>query len=98
MPDFDMLTPIIIALVGAGGMWQLFALKAKQSHEARLADKQERGEFNDTLREQVDRLAEKLDAVTAENKKLLLEMAELKAQLASAQTTIKHLEAALMKK
>ena len=98
MPDFDMLTPIIIALVGAGGMWQLFALRAKQAHEARIADKQERGEFNDTLREQVDRLAEKLDAVTAENKKLLLEMAELKAQLASAQTTIKHLEAALMNK
>jgi len=63
-----------------------------------MQDKEERGEFNDTLRAQVDRLAEKLDIVTRENQNLLREMAELRAQLAEAQTTIKHLELALMKR
>ena len=100
MPAVDMntLTPILVALIGAGGLWQLLSLKAKQAHEARLADKEERGEFNETLRAQVDRLAEKLDAVTAENQNLLREMADLRSQLAAAQTTIKHLELALMAK
>jgi predicted nuclease with TOPRIM domain len=40
-------------------------------------------------------LAEKLDIVTAENQNLLREMAELKSQLAAAQTTIQHLQLAL---
>ena len=93
--DIEMLTPILIALIGAGGLWKLLELRARQAHEARLADKEERGEFNDTLRAQVDRLAEKLDIVTAENQNLLREMAELKSQLAAAQTTIQHLQMAL---
>jgi len=96
--DMDILTPILVALIGAGGLWQLLSLKAKQAHEARLADKEERGEFNDTLKAQVDRLAEKLDQVTAENQNLLREMADLRAQLSAAQTTIQHLEQALMRK
>lgn len=94
--DMDMLTPILIALIGAGGLWKFLELKAKQSHERMMQDKDDRAEFNDTLRAQVDKLAEKLDAVTAENQNLLREMAELKSQLAAAQTTIQHLERALM--
>lgn len=93
--DMDMLTPILIALIGAGGLWKFLELRARQAHQERLADKEERGEFNDTLRAQVDRLAEKLDIVTAENQNLLREMAELKSQLAAAQTTIQHLQLAL---
>ncbi len=46
----------------------------------------------------MDRLAEKLDAVTLENQNLLREMADLRAQLSAAQTTIQHLEQALMRK
>ena len=93
--DMDMLTPILIALIGAGGLWKFLELRARQAHQERLADKEERGEFNDTLRAQVDRLAEKLDIVTAENQNLLRELAELKSQLAAAQTTIQHLQLAL---
>lgn len=93
--DMEMLTPLLIALIGAGGLWKFLELKAKQAHERMMQDKDERGEFNDTLRAQVDRLAEKLDIVTAENQNLLREMAELKSQLAAAQTTIQHLQLAL---
>lgn len=92
----DILVPIIVALVGAGGMWQLFSLKAKQAHERMMQDKEERGEFNETLRAQVDRLAEQVNALVREKEALLHGMAELKAELAAAQTTIKHLEMSLM--
>ena len=93
--NMEMLTPVLIALIGAGGLWKFLELKAKQAHERMMQDKDERGEFNDTLRAQVDKLAEKLDIVTAENQNLLREMAELKSQLAAAQTTIQHLQLAL---
>ena len=96
--NMDMLTPILIALIGAGGLWQLLSLKAKQAHEARLADKEERGEFNDTLRIQVDRLAEQVSDLVKEKEQLLREMSELRADLAAAQTTIKHLDEALRNK
>lgn len=94
--DLDMITPILIALIGAGGLWKFLELKAKQGHERLMQDKDDRAEFNDTLKAQVDRLAEKLDVVTAENQNLLREMADLRSQLAAAQTTIQHLERALI--
>lgn len=93
--DMDMLTPIIVALVGAGGLWQFLSIRSKHAHERAMQDKEERGEFSDTLREQVDRLSTKLDAVIADKEQLLREMAEMRAQLAEANATIKHLESML---
>ena len=93
--DMDTLTPIIVALVGAGGLWQFLSVRSKHAHERALQDKEERGEFSDTLREQVDRLSTKLDAVIADKEQLLREMAEMRAQLAEANATIKHLESLL---
>ena len=93
--DMDTLTPIIVALVGAGGLWQFLSVRSKHAHERAMQDKEERGEFSDTLREQVDRLSTKLDAVIADKEQLLREMAEMRAQLAEANATIKHLESML---
>jgi len=90
--DMDMLTPIIVALVGAGGLWQFLAARSKHAHERMMQDKEERGEFSDTLREQVERLSAKLDKVIADKEQLLIEMSDMKAQLAEANATIKHLE------
>ena len=92
---YEMLSPILIALIGAGGLWQLLSLRAKQSHERALQDQSERGEFSDTLRDQVERLSAKLDKVIADKEQLLIEMADMKAQLAEANATIKHLESLL---
>lgn len=96
--DMDMLTPIIVALVGAGGLWQFLSVRSKHAHERALQDKEERGEFSDTLREQVDRLSEKLDKVIADKEQLLVEMSDMKAALAEANATIKHLENLLRSK
>lgn len=90
--DMDMLTPIIVALVGAGGLWQWLSTKSKHAHERAMHDKEERGEFSDTLREQVERLSNKLDAVIADKEQLLREMSDMRAALAEANATIKHLE------
>ena len=96
--DMDMLTPILIALIGAGGLWQLLSLKAKQGHEALMKDRSERTKFNDTLKQQVDRLAKQVDQLVSEKEALLKSIGDLKADLAAAQVTIKSLEQAMMRK
>ncbi len=86
------ITPILIALVGSAGLWGFLSLRAKQSHEKSLKDDAKSAEFNDTLREQVDRLSIKLDKVISDKETLLREMSDMKASLAEANATIKHLE------
>jgi peptidoglycan hydrolase CwlO-like protein len=96
--DMDMMTPIVIALIGAGGLWQLLSLKAKQGHEALMRDRSERTEFNDTLKAQVDRLAAQVNTLVSEKESLLKSMGDLKADLAAAQATIKSLQEQMMRK
>ena len=49
-------------------------------------------QFNDTLKAQVDNLITKVDKLSEDKEKLLLEMSDMKAALAEANVTIKHLE------
>ena len=96
--NMDMLTPIIVALVSAGGLWTFLSNRSKQAHERAMQDREERGEFNDTLRVQVDRLAEQVNTLVREKEDLLRQISDLRADLAAAQTTIKHLEELLRSK
>ena len=96
--NMDMITPIVIALIGAGGLWQLLSLKAKHQHEAMMKDRSERNEFNDTLKQQVDRLASQVNELVSEKEDLLQSIGDLKADLAAAQATIKSLQDAMMRK
>tara|TARA_B110000858_G_C17625030_1_gene390823 strand:- start:273 stop:572 length:300 start_codon:yes stop_codon:yes gene_type:complete len=96
--DMNMLTPVLIALIGAGGLWQLLSLKAKQGHEALMKDRSERTEFNDTLKLQVDRLAAQVNTLVSEKEDLLKSIGDLKADLAAAQATIKSLQEQMMRK
>jgi peptidoglycan hydrolase CwlO-like protein len=98
MPMNDMIMPLLLALIGAGGLWQLLSLKAKQGHEAMMRDKTERSEFNDTLKLQVDRLAKQVNDLVSEKEDLLKLMGDLKADLAAAQVTIKSLQEQMMRK
>lgn len=90
--NFDQVSPLLLALIGSAGLWGFLSLRAKQSHEKSIKSEEKSAEFNDTLRIQVDRLSEKLDKVIADKEELLLEMSDMKAALAEANTTIKHLE------
>ena len=88
----EQMLPIILAVLGSAGLWGFLSLRAKQSHEKSLKDDAKTAQFNDTLREQVERLSEKLDKVISDKEELLVEMSDMKAALAEANTTIKHLE------
>ena len=88
----EQMLPIILAALGSAGLWGFLSLRAKQAHEKSLKDDATTAQFNDTLREQVERLSEKLDKVISDKEQLLVEMSDMKAQLAEANATIKHLE------
>lgn len=94
----EQIVTIVVALLSAGGFWAYFSKKSEQSYQSSMADLSARSEFQETLKEQVDRLAEKLDKVLADKERLLREVSELKASLARAEATIQHLEQRLMSK
>ena len=90
--NMEALMPIAIALIGSAGLWSFLSMRSKFAHERSMKDDEKSAVFNDTLREQVERLSTKLDKVIADKEQLLLEMADMKAELAQANATIKHLE------
>lgn len=94
----EQLMPIIIALISAGGLWTYLSKKAQHQYEAMKDDKDRSAEFQETLKDQVDRLSIKLDKVLEDKEQLLREVSELKASLARAEATIQHLEQRLMNK
>ena len=57
----DQLIPIIVALVSAGGLWTYLSKRAQHSFEAMKNDKDRSAEFQETLKEQVDRQAKKAE-------------------------------------
>lgn len=92
----DQLIPIIVALVSAGGLWGYLSTRAKHQYDTNRADTESRAQFQETLKEQVERLSQKLDKVLEDKEQLLREVSELKASLARAEATIQHLEQRLM--
>ena len=93
--DSTQIMTLAVTLLGSAGAWGFLTLKAKQNHEKALKDDATVAQFNDTLKEQVDRLASKLDKLTEDKETLLIQMADMKASLAEANATIKHLETLL---
>lgn len=96
--NMEALMPLAIALIGSAGLWSFLSMRSKFAHERSMKDDEKSAVFNDTLREQVERLSTKLDKVIADKEQLLLEMADMKAELAQANATIKHLEELLRSK
>ena len=96
--NMEALMPLAIALIGSAGLWSFLSMRSKFAHERSMKDDEKSAVFNDTLREQVERLSTKLDKVIADKEQLLLEMADMKAELAQANATIKHLEELLRAK
>lgn len=88
-------TPIIIAAIGVlgtGGLWQWMQTRSKLSAEAKAADNADKAEFRDTLKAQVEMLQKENKELREKVEQLLKEMAEVKAELAAANATIKYLE------
>lgn len=94
----EQVVTIIVALIsvlGGAGFWSWMQKKSQLAHDATAASIAERNEFRETLKVQVDRLAEQVNALVKEKEGLLREMSDLRAELSAAQATIKHLELTL---
>jgi len=97
----DQLVTIIVAVIsvlGGAGFWGWMQNKSKLAHEAKAADTADKNEFRETLKIQVDRLAEQVNQLVSEKEKLLREMADLQAKVAAQAVTIQHLEERLRNK
>ena len=82
MPDLiNSLFPLVLALIGSAGFWSIM-----QNRE------NTRNQYQNTLKDQVENLADKLDSHSRDKEILLREIASLRAELSAAQVTIKHLE------
>jgi len=88
--------PLLVALVGASGVWAYLTKKSEQRYLEAKGDREDRAEFNETLKAQVDRLSDKVDTLLEDKEDLLKEIAALRAELGEARATIKHLESMLM--
>lgn len=85
----------LISVIGGAGFWNWMQKKSQLSHDSHAAEAQERNEFRETLKIQVDRLADQVNTLFSEKEALLREVAELQAKVAAQDATIKHLEEAL---
>lgn len=98
MLTYDQLITVVIALVSSAGMWSYLSARAKLAHENAVNTNKNASEYSGTLKEQVDRLASKLDDKTEQIEQLLKEIAELRSELSAAKVTITHLETILRTK
>lgn len=91
----EQLVTIVLALIsvlGGAGFWGWMQHRAKLAHETKASEKADRNEFRETLKVQVDRLAEQVSQLVAQKEELLREMSDLKATVAAQTVTIQHLE------
>ena len=88
----------LISVLGGAGFWGWMQNKSRLAHEASAAEKADKNEFRETLKIQVDRLADQVNQLVAEKEKLLREMAELQSKVAAQAVTIQHLEERLRNK
>ena len=97
----EQLVTIILALIsvlGGAGFWGWMQHKSKLAHEAKAAETADKNEFRETLKVQVDRLADQVNQLFTEKEKLLREVAELQAKVSAQAVTIQHLEERLRNK
>jgi cell division protein FtsB len=91
----EQIVTIVVALIsvlGGAGFWGWMQHKSKLAYEAMSAEKADKNEFRETLKVQVDRLADQVNQLFAEKENLLREVAELQAKVSAQAVTIQHLE------
>ncbi len=98
MIDMNTLMPLAIALVGSAGLWSFLSMRSKFAHERSLKEDERSAVFNDTLKEQLDRVVAENKELHVKVEQLLEQMSEVKAELAQSKATIQHLETLLRTK
>lgn len=90
--NLDDITPILVAIVGGGGLWGFLTIKSKQSHELKLQEKDTSGEFKENLMERIKIVSGENKELRATIEELQQKLMEVSISLAASQEKIKHLE------
>ena len=72
MFGIEHIVTLVLALAGSAGFWSFINMREKNKREDDLI-------YGTTLKQQVDRLSDKLDAKTEQIEQLLKEIAELRS-------------------
>lgn len=95
----DNLTTILVAgitVVSGAGFWSWMQKKSELAYARTEQQNNETVQFRETLKSQIDGLHEENRALRLKVEELLRDTADLKAELADAKATIRHLEQQLM--
>ena len=84
--------PLLVAALGSAGLWGYLSTRIKIAHDKAKHEASVVAEYSKSVKEQVECLAAKLDQLTHDKEQLLMEIADLRAELAEANATIKHLQ------
>jgi peptidoglycan hydrolase CwlO-like protein len=90
--SYDQLVALLLAIGGSAGLWKYLSQRAAYQQERMLHTEEHGEEFTSLLIAQIRSLDQKVDKLLNEKDELLLAIADLKADLASAKATIAHLE------
>lgn len=93
------LTTIIVAAItvlSGAGFWSWMQKKSELAYAKSERENAETIQFRETLKSQIDDLHTENKALREKVEELLLDTADLKAELADAKATIRHLEQQLM--
>ena len=89
---YDQLVALALAIGGSAGLWKYLSQRAAYQQERMLHTEEHGEEFTSLLITQLNNLDLKVDKLLREKDELLVAIADLKADLASAKATIIHLE------
>ena len=84
--------PFVVAVLGSAGLWSYLATRYRTQHDKAMREASVLAQYTTTVKDQVDKLSLKLDELTHDKEQLLMEIADLRAELAEANATIKHLQ------
>ena len=84
--------PFVVAVLGSAGLWSYLATRYRAQHDKAMQEATVLSQYTTNVKEQVDKLSAKLDELTHDKEQLLMEIADLRAELAEANATIKHLQ------
>ena len=90
--NYQELTPIVVALLGGGGIWGYLSTRSKNNHELKVKEKDTSAEFQDNLKERVKAVSNENKELHKKVEELQEKLMEVSIQLAAGQEKIKHLE------
>jgi uncharacterized protein HemX len=90
--NYAELTPIIVAIVGGGGVWGYLSTRSKNNHELKIKEKDTTTDFQDNLIERVKELNEENNKLHEKVEDLQEKLMAVSVELATSKEKIKTLQ------